>query len=225
MKEAITSDLGRCVKPGIPAYTQVELYEKFAPCLDIEDRAITCPKPSQAVYDAVKNEGRDRKKLKLELIEKKRRLQDSIMQIAKGEEMKGKVKKMKAQTPKAKVKPQVKLTLQTSSQESVSKPLRLVNKPMMRRVPRISGSAGTSLIGTFEKAAWMAGPSCVLRCRVTQKGMIRVLDIPRARAMLKSHLTQPNTVWWSLRGGTCGFCLVQYDEGDTHQVMAMLLVY
>ena len=118
MKEAITSDLGRCVKPGIPAYTQVELYEKFAPCLDIEDRAITCPKPSQAVYDAVKTEGRDRKKLKLQLIEKKRRLQDSIMQIAKGEDMKGKVKKTKAHTPKAKVKPPVKVTPQSNDKPS-----------------------------------------------------------------------------------------------------------
>ena len=75
MKEAITSDLERCKKPGIPAYTQVELYEKFAPCLDVEDRAITGPKPSQAVYDAVKKEGKNRKKFKLDLIEKKRRIQ------------------------------------------------------------------------------------------------------------------------------------------------------
>ena len=48
---------------------------KFVPCLDVEDRAITGPKPSQAVYDAVKKEGKDRKKFKLDLIKKKRRIQ------------------------------------------------------------------------------------------------------------------------------------------------------
>ena len=94
------------------------------------------------------------------------------------------------------------------------KSFRLVNKPMRRRPPAVNGNVAVTLVETFTQAAWLAGPSSVLRSRVTQKGMLGILDIPRAGAVLKHHTTQPNAAWWDLPGGICGICLVHYDEGD-----------
>ena len=74
--------LAKLAAPGINPYTQVELYSKFAPCLHDDDATITCPKPSERVFNIVGQEKKDRKKLKLDLIEKKKEAVKAITEVA-----------------------------------------------------------------------------------------------------------------------------------------------
>ena len=78
LREKILSGLTRLPVPGIPLFTQVQLHEKFGPCLAPEDAAITCPKPDQKIYELVKREGTDRKQMKLDLLERKREAKISL---------------------------------------------------------------------------------------------------------------------------------------------------
>ena len=86
------------------------------------------------------------------------------------------------------------------------------NKLWHRRVAAVQGHSHTSIIECFCEAAWAAGPVGVLRCRTAQKGLLRIFDTPRAGAILKHHLTQPNTTYWRLPNGVCGLCLDHYED-------------
>ena len=82
IREAETALLTNLSAPGITPYTQVELHEKFGPCLPPDEAKVTCPKPTPQIYHMVKKEAGDRKKLKVELIEKKRQLHEGLELIA-----------------------------------------------------------------------------------------------------------------------------------------------
>jgi len=79
-----SSKLTTLKTPGINPYTQVELHEKFGPCLPPDESAITCPKPSGNIYKMVKREARDRKSLKMELIQRKKKVYEQLELIAYG---------------------------------------------------------------------------------------------------------------------------------------------
>ena len=81
----VDNKLVQLTPPGINPYTQVELHDKFGPCLSPEDAAITCPKPPPEVYEAVKNEGKNRKQFKLDLMEEKQKVNAVLTKIAEGE--------------------------------------------------------------------------------------------------------------------------------------------
>ena len=91
---------------------------------------------------------------------------------------------------------------------------RLRNRTIVRRDGGIADRTNTCIFVIFEKAAWWAGPVGILRCRITQRRQKRILDIPRAGAVLKARATSPNSVWWHLPQGVCGFCLARYHETD-----------
>ena len=82
MADYLASGLTNLPIPGIPPYTQVQLHEKFGPCLDPADAEVTCPKPSSKIYELVKREGSDRKKMKLDLIERKREAKIELDNVA-----------------------------------------------------------------------------------------------------------------------------------------------
>ena len=91
---------------------------------------------------------------------------------------------------------------------------RLRNRTIVRRDGGIADRTNTCIFVIFEKAAWWAGPIGILRCRVTQRRQLRIFDVPRAGAVLKARATSPNSVWWHLPEGVCGFCLARYHETD-----------
>ena len=84
IRSAIGSKLTTLKTPGINPYTQVELHEKFGPCLPPDEAAITCPKPTGNIYKMVKKEAGDRKSLKMELIERKKKVYEQLELIAYG---------------------------------------------------------------------------------------------------------------------------------------------
>jgi len=86
MRDAIPNMLPILTPPGINPYTQVELHDKFGPCLDAADATITCPEPSEKIRALVKNEKSDRKTLKLKLIQAKKEAREKIVMVALGDE-------------------------------------------------------------------------------------------------------------------------------------------
>ena len=92
---------------------------------------------------------------------------------------------------------------------------RFGNKPFRRRVPEVLGHSSDIAIRTFHDAAWLAGPSGVLRARVTQRGLSAIFDVPRAGAMMKHHLTLCNDPQQKdrLPEGVCTVCLAHH-RGD-----------
>ena len=82
IREAEQTLLTNLSAPGIAPYTQVELHKKFGPCLPPDEAKVTCPKPTPTIYDMVKKEAGDQKKLKIELIKKKKQLHEGLEVIA-----------------------------------------------------------------------------------------------------------------------------------------------
>ena len=78
IRSAISSKLITLKPSGINPYTQVELHEKFGPCLPPDETSITCPKPIGNIYKMVKKEAGDRKSLKMELIERKKKVYEQL---------------------------------------------------------------------------------------------------------------------------------------------------
>ena len=62
-------------RPGINPYKQVELFKNYAKLMDEESAKITCPNPSEEVWDFVKAEkqnNKDRKIRKKEIMKNNR---------------------------------------------------------------------------------------------------------------------------------------------------------
>ena len=86
MGDAIPKMLPILTPPGINPYIQVELHDKFGPCLDAADAAVTCSEPSEKIRAMVKNEAGDRKTLKLKLIQAKKEAHEKTVMVALGDE-------------------------------------------------------------------------------------------------------------------------------------------
>lgn len=67
MKDTIIEVLTR---PGINPYKQVELFKNYVKLMDEESEKITCPNPTEEVWDFVKVEKQD--KTKIEKFRRKR---------------------------------------------------------------------------------------------------------------------------------------------------------
>ena len=91
---------------------------------------------------------------------------------------------------------------------------RISNKPFRRRLPEVFGHSSDIVIRTFHEAAWLAGPSGVLRARATQRCLSAIFDVPRAGAVMKHHLTMCNDPQQEdrLPKGVCTVCLARHRE-------------
>ena len=81
-----------------------------------------------------------------------------------------------------------------------------VRLPLSGRVAAVAGSDHLDVVETFFNAAWLSGPVGLLRSRVTQRGLLRIIDLPRAGAILKYELTNWSSDHYSLPHAVCSLC-------------------
>ena len=79
--------------------------------------------------------------------------------------------------------------------------------PSLHRVPVVCNSDRHDVIETFCNAAWDSGPAGLLRCRVEQRGLLSIFELPRAGAILKYELTQMFSMYVCLPDNVCSSCL------------------
>ena len=79
--------------------------------------------------------------------------------------------------------------------------------PHSHRVPEVCNSDRHDIIESFCNAAWDSGPAGLLRCRVAQRGLLSIFEMPRAGAILKYQLTSMFSLYTCLPGNVCSLCL------------------
>ena len=88
--------------------------------------------------------------------------------------------------------------------------MRIHNKKICRRVSRnlcVGGRSGDGIAAVFKAAVQIAGPASLLRTRAVSVGCKSLFRLDRAGALVKHHLTQPNSVWYTLPDNVCSMCL------------------